>query len=82
MQYVKLSPKEHALLCYLAKGLRYAEIAAIEGVRLCTIQTYVKRAYGKLGVNTRAEAVFEAESYGLLEQTTQPYRALDQILLY
>jgi DNA-binding NarL/FixJ family response regulator len=61
-----LSPKEQGVLQHLSKGFRYAEIAAMKGVRLCTVQTYAKRIYAKLAVNTRAEAVFEARIFGLL----------------
>jgi DNA-binding CsgD family transcriptional regulator len=61
-----LSPKEHGVLQYLSKGFRYAEIAAIEGVNLCTVQTYVRRIYAKLAVHSRSEAVFEAQSCGLI----------------
>ena len=66
MKLKLLSPKEHCVLQHLHKGYRYAEIAALERVALCTVQTYVKRLYAKLAVKTRAEAVFEAQSNGLI----------------
>lgn len=59
-----LSYNEHLVVQCLALGMRYADIAHQQRVSLSTIQTYVKRAYSKLKVNSRQEAVYETQLLG------------------
>ena len=61
-----LSQRESEVLVLCAKGLRYAEIAEVLGVSSHTVNTHLKSVYRKLMVHSRAEAVFEARRYGLL----------------
>ncbi len=62
-----LTPREDQVLHLLSRGFSYIEIGEILGVTRETIATYVKNIYRKLEVNSRAEAVFEANSRGLLD---------------
>ena len=52
-----LSERELAVLEMLAQGLIYKEIAEKLGISLWTVSTYVQRAYKKLHVTGRAEAL-------------------------
>ena len=55
-----LSPRELEILNLLARGFRYAEIAAIAFISINTVQTHVKNIYRKLKTNSKNEAVYEA----------------------
>lgn len=63
---VSLSPREQEVLAYIARGFSYAEIARQQGITVHTVQTYIKKLYGKLAVHSRSEAVYEASRRGLL----------------
>ena len=62
-----LSEREKQVLDLLARGFSYAECAGILTVSSHTVGTFVKRIYRKLEVNSRAEAVFEASSRGIID---------------
>lgn len=62
-----LTPKELLVLNRIAQGFKYLEIAAQEGITVNTVATHVKHIYEKLAVNSRSEAVFEAQQLGLLD---------------
>ena len=64
---VTLTSKETSLLNLIARGYTYEETARLLGVSLSTVQTHIKSIYGKLAVNSRSEAVFEAHKLGLLQ---------------
>jgi DNA-binding NarL/FixJ family response regulator len=61
-----LSEREIEILRVVAKGLSLAEIAKLLGISVNTVKTHVKRIYHKLAVSSRTEAIFEAQSMGLL----------------
>ena len=61
-----LSEREYEVLNLLARGFSNGECADILSVSSHTIGTHVKNIYRKLEVNSRAEALFEASSQGLL----------------
>jgi DNA-binding NarL/FixJ family response regulator len=63
-----LSERESEVLNLLARGFAYAECADILTVTVNTIGSHVKNIYRKLEVNSRAEALFEASSQGLLDR--------------
>ena len=63
---VMLTKREQEVLEYIARGFSYAEIARLQGITVHTVQTYIKKLYGKLAVHSRSEAVFEANRLGLL----------------
>jgi len=62
-----LTDRELEVLNLLSRGFNYQEIADLLQVSKHTIGTYIKRMYRKLHVNSRSEAVFEAQRIGLLE---------------
>lgn len=61
-----LSEREYEVLNLLARGFSNGECADILSVSAHTVGTHVKNIYRKLEVNSRAEALFEASSQGLL----------------
>jgi RNA polymerase sigma factor (sigma-70 family) len=61
-----LSEQETRVLSLAAKGFSYQEIADIMEVSRHTVQTYVKRAYRKLQVHTKVDALSEAQRLRLL----------------
>lgn len=62
----QLSARELEVLQLVTKGFKAEEIAALMGVSRQTVMTYVRRIYGKLKVNSRAEAIYEARQRGIL----------------
>jgi DNA-binding NarL/FixJ family response regulator len=61
-----LSSREKEVLELITKGFTAEEIARLMQVSVHTVQTYVRRVYGKLKVTSKAEAIFEARQQGLL----------------
>jgi DNA-binding NarL/FixJ family response regulator len=64
---VTLTNREASILNLIARGYTYEETARLLAVSLSTVQTHIKSIYGKLAVNSRGEAVFEAHKLGLLQ---------------
>ena len=62
-----LSDREVEALNLLSRGFTYVECADLLGISPHTIGTHVKNIYRKLEVTSRAEAVFEASSLGILD---------------
>ena len=63
-----LTERELEVLRMFSKGLSYKETAEILHCKVSTIQTHIKRIYKKLGVHSRAEAVFEFQSSFVLSE--------------
>lgn len=63
---VSLSARENEVLQLVAKGFSLGEVAQIMHVALTTTRTHARSIYRKLEVNSRGEAVFEAQRLGLL----------------
>jgi DNA-binding NarL/FixJ family response regulator len=61
-----LSAREKEVLELITKGFTAVEIAKLTQVSQHTVQTYVRRIYGKLKVTSKAEAIYEARHQGLL----------------
>jgi DNA-binding NarL/FixJ family response regulator len=61
-----LSAQEVKVLSLAAKGYSYDEIAELMQISRHTVQTYVKRIYRKLQVNSKFEALFEARRLRLI----------------
>ena len=61
-----LAPREREVLALVAGGLTNREIATQLQVGEETVKTYLERAFAKLGVSRRAEAVAAAHRLGLL----------------
>ncbi|MGZ3184121.1 MAG: response regulator [Telluria sp.] len=64
---VVLTPRETDTLDLIARGYTYDEVAHLLAVSLSTVQTHIRGIYRKLCVNSRSEAVFEANKLGLLQ---------------
>ncbi|MBU6165736.1 MAG: response regulator transcription factor [Alphaproteobacteria bacterium] len=62
-----LSDRELELLRLLARGFSYAESAGLLGLSAHTVASHVKNIYRKLEVNSRAEALYEANALGLIQ---------------
>ena len=54
---VELSAREHEVLDLLARGFLYKEVADRLKVSIPTVNTFVRRAYEKLHVRSRAQAI-------------------------
>jgi DNA-binding NarL/FixJ family response regulator len=52
-----LSPRERSVLDLLAQGYLYKEIAESLNLSVATVDTYVRRVYEKLQVNSRSQAI-------------------------
>lgn len=63
-----LSEQETNVLALAAKGYSYEEIAQLLHLSRHTVQTYVKRIYRKLQVNSKIEALSEARRLSLIGQ--------------
>jgi DNA-binding NarL/FixJ family response regulator len=63
---MQLSEQERKVLELSAKGYSYEETARMLKLSPRTIETYVKRIYGKLQVHTKSAAIYEARKLGLL----------------
>jgi DNA-binding NarL/FixJ family response regulator len=61
-----LSPREHEILQWLAKGFLYKEIAEQLGLSVETVRTHIRNIYEKLHVRSRTEAVMKI--FGALSQ--------------
>lgn len=65
-EHAMLSAREKEVLEFITKGFTAAEIAQLTQVSQHTVQTYVRRIYSKLKVTSKAEAIYEARSLGIL----------------
>jgi two-component system, NarL family, response regulator LiaR len=63
-----LTPRELEVLVCMAAGLTNAEIAQRLGISQYTIKGHVSNILGKLGVNSRTEAVAYALRNNLVSQ--------------
>jgi DNA-binding NarL/FixJ family response regulator len=61
-----LTRRESEILNAISRGFSYAETAAMLGISVGTVHTFLKRIYRKLAVHSKTEAVFEANQLGLI----------------
>jgi len=61
-----LTERELEVLCLIAEGLKYEEIAGRLYISLNTVRTYVKSIYSKLNVNNRTRAIALARQMKLI----------------
>jgi DNA-binding NarL/FixJ family response regulator len=61
-----LSARETEVLNLITKGFTAVEIAKLMQLSHFTVRTFVRRIYGKLKVTSKAEAIYEARTLGLL----------------
>lgn len=62
---VSLTGQERLVLAHMAKGYSYQEVATLLGISRHTVMTYVKRAYRKLQVHSKTEALYEVRRMDL-----------------
>jgi non-specific serine/threonine protein kinase len=60
-----LTPREREVLCLLADGRTYQEIAAKLFISFATVRTHAQHLYAKLNCNSRHEATVLAQERGL-----------------
>ncbi|WP_233805304.1 response regulator [Paraburkholderia sp. HP33-1] len=61
-----LSTREKEVLGLITKGFQAQEIATLMQLSPFTVKTFVRRIYSKLKVSSKAEAIYEARTLGLL----------------
>ncbi|RKF46721.1 response regulator transcription factor [Paraburkholderia fungorum] len=61
-----LSVREKEVLGFITKGFTTKEIAKLLQLSQFTVRTFVRRIYSKLKVTSKAEAIFEARTLGLV----------------
>ncbi|MBJ7310805.1 response regulator transcription factor [Rugamonas sp. CCM 8940] len=61
-----LSSREQEVLTYTSKGFTAQEIARLMDLSPFTVRSFVRRIYRKLEVRSKAEAIYEARTRGLL----------------
>jgi len=64
----KLTEREREVLELLVKGFTFGEIGGLLDISAHTVTSHVKHIYVKLEVRSRAEAVYEAMSLGLVRE--------------
>lgn len=62
----RLTPREHEILIYLARGRSGDEIAIELNIAPLTVRTHIRNMMAKLGVHSRLEAVTFALNQGLI----------------
>lgn len=61
-----LSQREQEIACLIAAGCSDKMVAQRLAISVCTVNTYVRRIFAKLAVNSRAEMVAQLLAIGLL----------------
>jgi non-specific serine/threonine protein kinase len=64
----QLTKREHQVLCLLATGLKYRDIAGELGIEESTVKKFIERIDDALDVNNRTAAAAYAFQHGLCEQ--------------
>ena len=65
-EQARLSQREQEVLDLITKGFTVHEIAGLMQLSHFTVRTFVRRIYSKLKVTSKAEAIYEARTQGLL----------------
>jgi DNA-binding NarL/FixJ family response regulator len=63
-----LSAREKEVLDFITKGFTTQEIAKLMEISHFTVRTFVRRIYIKLKVSSKAEAIYEARTQGLISR--------------
>lgn len=62
-----LTTRQEKILQYVSQGFSSKEIGEKLEISYHTVTTHIKNIYGKLQVNSRTEAIFEAKRLGLIK---------------
>jgi DNA-binding NarL/FixJ family response regulator len=63
-----LSGREKEVLNFITRGFTAQEIATLMQLSPFTVRSFVRRIYSKLKVSSKAEAIYEARTLGLLAE--------------
>jgi DNA-binding CsgD family transcriptional regulator len=63
-----LTAREIEILNLIARGFSTLEVAALIGLSAHTVVSHIKKVYSKLRVNSRSEALYEANMLGVLSR--------------
>ncbi len=63
---INVPSRERDVLRLLAEGYRYEQIALHLEISLSSVRTYIARAYKRLNVSTKSEAIANAMRAGIL----------------
>jgi LuxR family maltose regulon positive regulatory protein len=75
-----LSPRERCILELIGGGQSNKEIARALGIAPETVKSHVKNMFVKLSVERRAQAVYRAQSLGMMAPGYQvPAERFDQV---
>ena len=77
---VSLSPREREILMLLTQGKTQKQIAAALVISPKTVATHIQHLLGKLGVNSRAQAVATAYRRGLVDDEVVAHAATPELL--
>jgi len=72
---IQLTAREREILDMFVRGLSYREAAQALNIAVNTVSDHVRNMYAKLNVHSRSEAVFEAQSLGLIDGVSPPRSA-------
>jgi LuxR family maltose regulon positive regulatory protein len=61
-----ISPREQEILQSLSIGLSNQEIAVKYSISASTVKTHLENIYHKIGVNSRTQAIAQAQALGLV----------------
>jgi ATP/maltotriose-dependent transcriptional regulator MalT len=64
----KLSVREVEILNLIARGFSTQEVAELIQLSQHTVVTHIKKVYRKLRVNSRSQALYEADLLGVLSK--------------
>jgi|1185.fasta_scaffold149129_1 DNA-binding CsgD family transcriptional regulator len=71
-EMVTLSAREREIARMIAKGYTSKTIAAVLGISAWTVDTYVRRVFAKLDVNTRSSMIARLTRGGVLDDAQTP----------
>lgn len=63
-----LTAREIEILNLIARGFSTSEVAGLVGLSVHTVVSHIKKVYRKLRVNSRSEALYEANMLGVLSR--------------
>ena len=65
-RFATLTTREREVLTLVAEGATNSEIASVLGIGVETVKTLLRRAFAKLGVQRRVQAVWAARELGIV----------------
>ena len=75
-----LTHRERDILALLAQGHSAPEIAEKLSLAVSSVKWYLQQLYGKLGVNSKVQAISRARELGLVETPVAPAPTLQPVV--